>query len=208
VNAEQAYAHVQNPEEYDFDSAIHEQAGVWSSMCIPGTTVAHCFDIDHQGKNARHTVAKGHALVVFAPIAVGGRGVAVDRGTRLAYGVAAPCLSDAAAGKLDDVLAAKLFSGKHCLLLRDRLDAAREGMAQFYEQVSPDERGSWDFETDVELLAAMDSAAGAYWGCMYAAGLHVSGRSRAIVERPSPDCGLIRLSRRPPDVLDAAPYSP
>jgi hypothetical protein len=53
-----------------------------------------------------------------------------------------------------DVLAAKLFSGKHCLLLRDRLDAAREGMAQFYMQVSPGQRGPWDFETDIGLLAA------------------------------------------------------
>jgi hypothetical protein len=71
ANAQQAYAHVQNPKKYDFHLPIHEQARVWTGMCVPGTTVVHCFDIDHQGKNARYTVAKGHAIVVFARI--GGR---------------------------------------------------------------------------------------------------------------------------------------
>jgi hypothetical protein len=102
ANAQQAYAHVQNPEEYDFHLPIHEQAGVWSGVCVPETTVAHCFDIDRQGKNERYTVAKGHALVVFAPIAVGGRGISVDRDTLLSYVLAASCLSDAAAGKTPD----------------------------------------------------------------------------------------------------------
>jgi hypothetical protein len=138
ANAGHAYTHVQDPEKYDFHLAIRKQAGVRSGMCVPGMTVVHCFDIDRQGKNSRYALAKGHALVVFAPFAVGRRGISVDRDTLLSYGAAAPCFSDAAAGKMEDVLAAKLFSGKHCLPLRDRLDAALEGVAQFYQQVSQD----------------------------------------------------------------------
>jgi hypothetical protein len=108
ANAQQACAQVQNPQDYVFHLPIDEQAGVWSGMCVPETTVVHCFDIDHQGKHVRYAVAKGHALVVFASITVGGREINVDRGTLLFHGVAASCLSDAAAGKMDDVLAAKI----------------------------------------------------------------------------------------------------
>jgi hypothetical protein len=65
---------------------------------------------------------------------------------------------------MEDVQAARSLPGKQCLLLFHRLDAAREGHAQFYQEVSPRERGALDFETEVELLAALDSASGSYWG--------------------------------------------
>jgi hypothetical protein len=117
-------------------------------------TFVHCFDTDHQGKNARYAFARRHVLMVFGGIAVGGRWITFDRDTLLAYGVAAPCPSDAAAGKMDDLLAAKSFSGKHCLRLRHRLGAAIEGMDMFYQRASH-QRGALDFETDFELLAAL-----------------------------------------------------
>jgi hypothetical protein len=44
-------------------------------------------------------------------------------------------LSDAAARKMDEVLSAKLFSGKHCPLLGVRLDLARDAMGAFPARV-------------------------------------------------------------------------
>jgi hypothetical protein len=44
-------------------------------------------------------------------------------------------LSDAAARKMDEVLSAKLFSGKHCPMLGVRLDIARDAMRAFRARV-------------------------------------------------------------------------
>jgi hypothetical protein len=55
----------------------------------------------------------------------GGRVILVSRHWLLDYGIARSCLSDAAAGKPDDVLAAKLSTAEHCLVVRLVLEAAR-----------------------------------------------------------------------------------
>jgi hypothetical protein len=133
--------------------------------------------------------------------------------TLLAHGVAAPCLSDAAAGKMDDVLAANLFSGKQALC--SATDWTRQWRAWLSSTSTLAPRtvvhGPGDVETDVELLAALDSASGSYgpcrlpWVSMYQT---VHGRL-SCAERRAPRCRLRRVSHRPSfSCVGCAPVSP
>jgi hypothetical protein len=42
-------------------------------MRVPERAVVTCFDVDHQGGDARYTVAKGDDLAAFPPKVAGGR---------------------------------------------------------------------------------------------------------------------------------------
>ena len=89
----------------------------------------------------------------------------VSKDQLLVYGIAPSCLSEAAASKMDDRLAAKLFSARYLLVIGTRLQYAIDSVRTLYMGMGA-VKGPHDFETDVELIAALDAAAGAYWGLL------------------------------------------
>jgi hypothetical protein len=97
-------------------------------VCVSEKAVVVCLNIGRHGERARRILAKGGALAVFAPDVAGGRMIVVGREAVLEDGIAPPCLSggqeDGRTGHriVDDVLASEGCSGKHCLMLRLRLD--------------------------------------------------------------------------------------
>jgi hypothetical protein len=74
--------------------------------------------MDHQGKIMRYLWAKGLPTVVLTAGEFGRHAVVVSEDLLLAFGTRVACLCDGASGRMDDELAAKLFSGKNALLLR------------------------------------------------------------------------------------------
>jgi hypothetical protein len=203
-NAQQAYGHVQSPQNYAFHSAIHERASVWAGMCVPGTTKGHCFDIDGQGKHSRYTVGKGHALVVFAPNAMGGRGQSMLTAIRcfptvrrrlalvmLRPGTWMMCW------RLNRSLGNTVFCSAtdRTLQWREWLSSTSR-INMVHGTLRPSSSCLWPW---IRLPVPTGALA---------LGLHVSDGPRAIVERPSPGCGLVRPLHRPLDGVDEPLCSP
>jgi hypothetical protein len=77
---------------------------------IPGTDSGYYSDVDHQGKCMRYLSVDGQWLTIF-PRFSDAYSFDVNVNMLRDLGMPAACLRRDAAGKMDDVLAAKLYSG-------------------------------------------------------------------------------------------------
>jgi hypothetical protein len=111
----QSYELLADPDAYDMRLHLHRQEEVMQRIQIPGTNAGHCFDIDHQGKWMRYLSVDGRWLTVFPRYSDAYYSFDVNVGVLRDLGMPAACLRRDAAGKMDDVLAAKLYSGPNLI---------------------------------------------------------------------------------------------
>jgi hypothetical protein len=96
-------------------------------IVIPDTRAMYCFDIDDQGKD--DLITKSRSVTVFPRFSCADMAFDVDADILRGLGVSPAPLRGSVAGKVDDPLAAKLFSGDNLVmmgnLLRQSVDLFR-----------------------------------------------------------------------------------
>ena len=135
-----AFAMVGVPDSYDLKRPLHRQLSLRARIAMPGSFTCWCIDIDHQGKGMRDLYVKGEWMVVFPQFAVDCPECATHVDVLVDVGAAPHLLRDFTGGKMDDVLASKVWSGPilieageklHCsIALVDARTPPQEGMSE------------------------------------------------------------------------------
>jgi hypothetical protein len=81
----------------------------------------YCFDTDHQGEGLRDLITEGRSVTVFPRFSCADVAFDVDADILRGLGVPPAPLRGSVAGKMDDHLAAELFSGDNLVMIGNLL---------------------------------------------------------------------------------------
>jgi hypothetical protein len=160
-----AFARVRELESYNLWLPSHRQTELASSIFIPETKALYCSDVDHQGKAMRYVYVKGGKLVVFPVFGDGWDFYATNSDVLRCMGIPEALLRDTPSTKMDDSLAAKLFSGGNLVVAADMLRYAMDAVDAFGNP--PAGLSKWDLAAWYSSLNdskdQMRSHCAAYW---------------------------------------------
>jgi hypothetical protein len=113
------FALVGVPESYELQLPLHRQSQLRARVGMPGSFACFCHDVGHQGM--RDLYVNGVWLMVFPRFDGDSCEFVTHVGVLRSAGVATALLRDSAPGKMDHVLAAKVWSAEVLLAISERL---------------------------------------------------------------------------------------
>jgi hypothetical protein len=116
------------PGNYRLELPVHMQGEFRVKNIISDTRATSCHGIDQQGKILHDLITKGRSVTVFQRFSHADVAFDVDGGILRGLGVPTAALRGSVAGKMDDHLAATLFSGDDLVMTGNPL---RQSVASF-----------------------------------------------------------------------------
>ena len=152
-------------DSYDMRIPLHRQNSMRALIAMPGTFACYTIDIDHQGKGMRELVVKAEWLPVFPCFGDSSPEFATHVDVLKDAGVPPHLLRDFTAGKMDDVLASKLWSADYLTDLGEKMHQLL-GLVNLHE-LPPDGLSEFGlcahFATERENQSLLRNFCAAYW---------------------------------------------